>query len=85
VKERLKSTSSIEYVPYDKAYEPGFEDMMRRVPSVEKLVALTGFRPQTPLTEIIDRVTLSFQPKPERAPEVPVKTNAARQSSPQLS
>jgi len=87
VKERIKSTSSIEYVPYDKAYEPGFEDMMRRVPSVEKLFALTGFRPQTPLTEIIDRVTLSFQDKPERALEVqvPVKTHAARQGSPQLS
>ena len=62
VKERTKSTSSIEYVPYDKAYEPGFEDMMRRVPSVDKLFALTGFRPKTPLTEIIDRVTLSSGP-----------------------
>src|SRR6202163_1044461 len=87
VKERINSTSSIEFVPYDKAYEPGFEDMMRRVPSVEKLFALTGFRPQTPLTEIIDRVTNSFQAKAERAPElqVPVKTNVARQGSQQLS
>jgi UDP-glucose 4-epimerase len=87
VKDRTKSTSSIEYVPYDKAYEPGFEDMMRRVPSVDKLFALTGFKPQTPLTEIIDRVTLSFQAKPERAPElqVPIKTNVARQGSQQLS
>jgi UDP-glucose 4-epimerase len=87
VKERINSTSSIEYVPYDKAYEQGFEDMMRRVPSVEKLFALTGFRPQTPLIEIIDRVTLSFQTKPERTPElqVPVKTHAARQGSQQLS
>lgn len=56
VKERTASTSKIVYVPYDQAYEPGFEDMMRRVPCVEKLYALTGFRPQTPLTEIIDRV-----------------------------
>jgi UDP-glucose 4-epimerase len=87
VKERTKSTSPIEYVPYDKAYEPGFEDMMRRVPSVEKLFALTGFRPQTPLTEIIDRVTHSLQAKPERAPElqVPVKANVARQGGQQLS
>ena len=44
-------------MPYDKAYEPGFEDMMRRVPSVEKLHALTGFRPQTNLADIIDRVS----------------------------
>ena len=63
VKERTGSFSPIEYVPYDQAYEPGFEDMMRRVPSVEKLQSLTGFRPATPLTEIIDRVALFFQMK----------------------
>lgn len=56
VKERTRSSSPIEYVPYDQAYEPGFEDMMRRVPSVEKLHALTRFRPETPLNEIVDRV-----------------------------
>ncbi len=65
VKERTGSTSSIVYVPYDKAYEPGFEDMMRRVPSVEKLHALTGFRPLTSLDEIIDRVATFFQQKGE--------------------
>ena len=86
VKERTKSSSAIEYVPYDKAYEPGFEDMMRRVPSVEKLVALTGFRPQTPLTEIIDRVTQSLQAKPERAADFkPLLTKSARQGSELLS
>jgi UDP-glucose 4-epimerase len=63
VKERTRSSSSIEYIPYDRAYEPGFEDMMRRVPSVEKLQALTGFRPATPLNEIIDRVAVYFQQK----------------------
>jgi UDP-glucose 4-epimerase len=61
VKQRTGSSSTIEFVPYDKAYEPGFEDMFRRVPCVDKLQALTGFRPQTPLTEIIDRVTSYFQ------------------------
>ena len=87
VKERTKSTSAIEYIPYDKAYEPGFEDMMRRVPSVDKLFALTGFRPETRLTEIIDRVALSFQAKQERAAEFQpqVKANAARQGSELLS
>ena len=65
VKERTGSSSPIEYVPYDQAYEPGFEDMMRRVPSVEKLHALTGFRPHTPLNEIIDRVFAFFQQKAE--------------------
>lgn len=56
VKERTDSSSSIEYIPYDQAYEPGFEDMFRRVPSVEKLESLTSFRPRTPLSEIVDRV-----------------------------
>jgi len=65
VKERTGSSSPIEYVPYDKAYEPGFEDMMRRVPSVEKLHALTGFRPRITLNEIIDRVAAFFQQKTE--------------------
>ncbi|HET8921513.1 MAG TPA: GDP-mannose 4,6-dehydratase [Candidatus Acidoferrum sp.] len=63
VKERTGSSSPIEYVPYDKAYEPGFEDMMRRVPAVDKLHALTGFRPRIPLNEIIDRVSVFFQQK----------------------
>jgi UDP-glucose 4-epimerase len=65
VKERTRSASPIEYVPYDKAYEPGFEDMMRRVPSVEKLHALTGFRPGISLDEIIDRVAAFFKPRTE--------------------
>ena len=65
VKERTASSSPIEYIPYDQAYEPGFEDMMRRVPCVEKLEALTGFRPRRSLNEIIDRVALHFQQKTE--------------------
>jgi len=67
VKQRTSSSSPIEFVPYDQAYEPGFEDMMRRVPSVDKLHALTGFRPQTSLNEIIDRVTAYFRQKEEAA------------------
>lgn len=65
VKERTASSSPIEYIPYDRAYEPGFEDMMRRVPCVEKLEALTGFRPRRSLNEIIDRVALHVQQKAE--------------------
>ena len=67
VKKRTGSSSSIEFVPYDQAYEPGFEDMMRRVPCVDKLHALTGFRPQTSLNDIIDRVTAFFRQKEEAA------------------
>jgi UDP-glucose 4-epimerase len=63
VKERTDSSSAIHFVPYDKAYEPGFEDMKRRVPCIEKLHALTGFRPQTNLREIIDRVSSYYRQK----------------------
>jgi UDP-glucose 4-epimerase len=56
VKERTKSSSPIKYIPYDQAYEPGFEDMFRRVPNLEKQERLTGFRPRTTLPEIVDRV-----------------------------
>jgi nucleoside-diphosphate-sugar epimerase len=65
VKERTASSSAIEYVPYDQAYEPGFEDMMRRVPCVDKLHDLTGFRPRISLNEIIDRVAAHFQQRVE--------------------
>ena len=60
VKQRTDSSSPVRYIPYEKAYEPGFEDMERRVPSLEKLVRLTGFRPTTPLTDIVDKVTTHF-------------------------
>jgi UDP-glucose 4-epimerase len=49
----LGSNSPIELIPYDQAYAPGFDDMRRRKPRVEKLERLTGFRPQTTLREII--------------------------------
>jgi UDP-glucose 4-epimerase len=51
----LGSGSIIERVPYDQAYAPGFEDMQRRRPVVEKLARLTGFMPATRLDEIIRR------------------------------
>jgi UDP-glucose 4-epimerase len=65
VKERTRSSSPIEYIPYDQAYEPGFEDMFRRVPCLDKLQQLTGFCPATRLPEIIDRVVAHLNRKKE--------------------
>lgn len=48
-----KSKSRIEYIPYEKAYEEGFEDMQRRVPDISKINKLIGFRPTYNLPEII--------------------------------
>jgi len=50
------SSSRIEYVPYDRAYAEGFEDMMRRGPDVSKLEATIAFRPSIPLAQIISDV-----------------------------
>jgi UDP-glucose 4-epimerase len=56
VKTRTRSKSEIVTVPYDKAYEEGFEDMPRRVPDLSKLRALTGYEPKVHLDEILDNV-----------------------------
>jgi UDP-glucose 4-epimerase len=77
VKQRTASSSAIEFIPYDKAYEPGFEDMMRRVPCVDKLHALTGFLPRTPLNEIVDRVADFFREKNSRSDSVRMRTTIA--------
>jgi len=49
----LGSKSAIEFVPYAEAYAPGFDDMHRRKPVVDKLARVTEFRPTTSLDEII--------------------------------
>jgi UDP-glucose 4-epimerase len=58
--ERIKaitgSTSSIVRVPYDEAYEHGFEDMPRRVPDLTKLNQLIGYEPRVELDEILRSV-----------------------------
>jgi UDP-glucose 4-epimerase len=47
------STSKLEFIPYDVAYEEGFEDMQRRVPDVTRASNLVGFAPRVGLDEII--------------------------------
>lgn len=66
VRERAQSNSPIVFVPYDQAYEPGFEDMLRRVPALDKLEELTGYRPMTKLAEVVDRVIVHFRQRRER-------------------
>jgi len=60
VKERTKSASEIATIPYDKAYESGFEDMPRRVPDLGKIRSLVGYEPKVHLDEILDRVIAYF-------------------------
>ena len=56
VKELTASSSEIVLVPYDEAYEDGFEDIPRRVPDLSKIGALVGYRPTTSLDDIIRAV-----------------------------
>jgi UDP-glucose 4-epimerase len=56
VKELTNSESEIVLVPYDEAYEEGFEDMPRRVPDISKIGDLVGFRPAMGLDGILKTV-----------------------------
>jgi UDP-glucose 4-epimerase len=50
------SASEIQLVPYDQAYAPGFEDMARRVPSIDKIARLIGYAPRFSLDETLLKV-----------------------------
>lgn len=56
VKALTGSSSDIVLIPYDQAYEAGFEDMPRRVPALEKITAAVGYQPTVGLDEILQRV-----------------------------
>ena len=56
VKELTNSTSEIVFLPYDEAYEEGFEDMPRRVPDISKIGEFVGFRPKMKLDGILQSV-----------------------------
>jgi len=56
IKTMTQSASPIVTIPYDQAYEAGFEDMPRRVPDIAKIRALVGYEPKVQLDEILTRV-----------------------------
>ena len=56
VRQLTNSKSEIVFVPYDEAYEEGFEDMPRRVPDISKINKLVGFRPEMSLEGILESV-----------------------------
>ena len=61
IKELSASSSEIVRIPYDQAYESGFEDMPRRVPDISRIKALVGYTPTVELDEILERVIESFR------------------------
>ena len=71
IRQRTGSKSKIVKKPYNEVYGFGFEDMQRRVPDVRKLEHYIGYRPRTPLDQIIDdviaeqRETMGLAPVPD--------------------
>jgi UDP-glucose 4-epimerase len=61
VKQMTGSSSEIVTVPYEKAYEAGFEDMPRRVPDISRINALVGYTPTVELDETLRRVIEHFR------------------------
>jgi len=61
VKAAAGSTSEIVRIPYDQAYESGFEDMPRRLPDITKVRQLVGYDPTVGLDEILERVVEYFR------------------------
>ncbi len=59
--EITNSSSEIKYVPYAEAYGEGFEDMERRVPNIDLIYALTGWKPKKNLEDIIRDVAADLQ------------------------
>jgi UDP-glucose 4-epimerase len=61
IKEMTRTPSKIEHIPYEKAYERGFEDMERRLPSLEKIKKAIGYQPKTSLTELLEKTIEYFK------------------------
>ena len=61
VRDRADSASEIRFVPYDQAYEAGFEDFRRRVPSLSKIQAAIGWKPTRSLDETIDEIIAYYR------------------------
>jgi len=57
------SQSSIKYIPYDQAYDSGFEDMPRRVPDLTKIHRMIGYAPRHSLDDILEQVIDDFRRK----------------------
>ena len=61
VKKMTGSNSEIIHIPYDRAYEKGFEDMPRRVPDISKIQGLIGYKPSVDLEGMLERIIVSFR------------------------
>ncbi|MBZ0294645.1 MAG: GDP-mannose 4,6-dehydratase [Anaerolineae bacterium] len=61
VRQRANSQSEIQLIPYEQAYEAGFEDFRRRIPSLDKIHSIIRWQPTTTLDETIDQIIAYYQ------------------------
>ncbi len=61
IKQMTGSRSEIVFVPFEEAYEPGFEDMARRLPDISKLYRLIGYRPTLDLRAMLERIIAYYR------------------------
>lgn len=64
IRDRADSASEICLIPYDQAYEPGFEDFRRRVPSLDKIKRVINWTPTTALDTTIDQIISYIRENP---------------------
>jgi UDP-glucose 4-epimerase len=70
IKAKTGSVSSIQHIPYEEAYAPGFEDMQRRVPDTSRIQQTTGWQPRYSLDEILETVISYEQDRLDRHKDV---------------
>jgi UDP-glucose 4-epimerase len=61
IKKMTGSDSKIIHVPYDKAFEKGFEDMRHRQPDITKLTKLVGFKPRVKIDALLRNIIISLR------------------------
>ena len=65
VKKRTGSASEITFIPYQQAYDGGFEDMRQRIPDIEKIRRVTGWQPEISLAKTLDEIIEFFRRQPK--------------------
>jgi len=68
--------AGVDFIPYDQAYEAGFEDMQRRVPDISKIVSLTGYSPKVSIDDSLRMTCDWFRQQRAAAPATGVASAA---------
>lgn len=63
VKQKVNSSAEIKYIPYERVYETGFEDLQRRVPDITRVKKITKYTPRYTLDDAIDSIVADLQKK----------------------